>query len=139
MPVLSRRARRGHGDGLGPSGRRWFVARAERPTGVAAQRRGAQGRSRLAPRKAALPAGVAAQYLVADPAFLYLADGLVQDGDSLIYLRLAHDQRRGDFHDVAVDAAVEHHEAELERTVHDFRHLAVGRLLGGPVAHGLQA
>src|SRR5262249_10130449 len=133
------RAQRGRGDALGPSGRRWFVPgrrgrRAWLP-GVAVPR-AAPGSP---PHEAALPAGVAAQYLVADPAFLDLADGLVQDGDSLVYLRLGDDQRRGDFHDIGVDAAVEHHEAELERTVHDFRHLAVSWFLGSPVAHGLQA
>src|SRR5262245_13041305 len=89
------------------------------------------------PGEAALPARVVTKYLVADLALFDLADGLVQDGDPLIRLRLGHDQRRGDFHDVGVDAAVEHHEAELERAVHDFRHLAASRLLGSPVAHGL--
>src|SRR5215831_4902830 len=86
-----------------------------------------------------LPAGVVTQHLVAHVAGLDLADRPVQDRDALVHLGFRHDQRRGDLHDVRVDAAVEHHQPEFKGAVHDLRHLAVSRFPRRAVTDGLQA
>ena len=91
------------------------------------------------PPTARLPAGVALQLFVGDPAGGDIGKGVIEDGQAFICLCNGEAERWADLEDVGVQADIEDRQTKLGRPEADLGRLAGGWLLRCPVAHQLDS